>query len=81
MLEAPYFDFVDSTVNGFVARKDGVSLVMPAFGTIPEVMCRLDAIYVYLRAEAAGILSTTDPIRSSDASGAPAQDMATCLGQ
>lgn len=60
-----YFDFVDATVNGQVVTSDGAARIMPAYGTSPSVICALDAIFVYLRAEAAGALEQVPPKHSA----------------
>ena len=75
-----HFDFTDVVVNGQITRLGGQARVMPAFGTNPKVMCRLDAIYVYLRAEAAGVLKTEKPLVSTADPDAIA-DLGACLAQ
>lgn len=74
-----YFDFTDIVVNGQIVQSGGNARVMPAFGTNPEVMCRLDAIYIYLRAETAGALDGKPPVQSVAASKEPAIELDDCL--
>lgn len=78
---ARYFDFTDATVNGQVVRKDQQTRIMPAFGTNEEVICRLDAIYIYLRAEAAGMLTQEAPEKSGGSPEAATAELALCLGK
>ncbi len=53
--------FVDTVTNGKQNVSASQELVMPAFGRNPNVMCYLDAIYVYLRARADGALDRGPP--------------------
>ena len=75
-----YFDFMDTVVNGQVILSSGQTRVMPAFGTNPKVMCRLDAIYVYLRAEAAGLLDES-ALEHAVANPAAQADLERCLSE
>lgn len=75
----PYFDFTDTVVNGQIVESSGNARVMPAFGTNPNVMCRLDAIYIYLRAETAGVLEDKPPTQSDGGSEKPAIELGDCL--
>lgn len=76
-----YFDFTDATVNGQIVQKDQQTHIMPAFGTNEDVICRLDAIYIYLRAEAAGVLTAQAPESSGDAPEAATAELELCLGE
>lgn len=49
-LTMDYYDFIDVVTNGKQNVSASENLVMPAFGTNPNVMCYLNDIYVYLRA-------------------------------
>ncbi|MBS7538873.1 c-type cytochrome, methanol metabolism-related [Ancylobacter lacus] len=53
--------FVDTVTNGKQNVSASQELVMPAFGRNPNVMCYLDAIYVYLRARADGAVERGPP--------------------
>lgn len=76
-----YFDFTDTTVNGQIITKGQQTRIMPAFGTNEEVICRLDAIYIYLRAEAAGVLPAVPPESSGDRQETAIAELALCLGK
>ncbi|MEL7154434.1 MAG: c-type cytochrome [Pseudomonadota bacterium] len=76
---ARYFDFTDITVNGQFVQAAGSVRVMPAFGTNPDVMCSLDAIYIYLRAEAAGVLRSGAPPVATEDNAVAADQLAECL--
>lgn len=56
-----YSQFVDTVTNGKKNVSASQDLVMPAFGTNPNVMCFLDAIFVYLRARSDGALGRGQP--------------------
>ena len=75
-----YFDFADAVVNGQVILSNGLTRVMPAFGTNPKVMCRLDGIYVYLRAEAAGLLDES-AVEHAVANPTAEADLERCLSE
>ncbi|MEM7684411.1 MAG: c-type cytochrome [Pseudomonadota bacterium] len=76
-----YLDFLDAVTNGRIAHRDGTARIMPAFGTVPDVFCRIDAIFIYLRAEAADALPDTSPLASANAGTTAAEDLATCLAE
>lgn len=74
--------FNDAVVNGLIRRSGGETRVMPAFGTNPRVFCRLDAIFIYLRAETAGVLPGPGaPAATAGSDAQPAEDLAACLGE
>ncbi|MCB4769705.1 c-type cytochrome, methanol metabolism-related [Ancylobacter sp. Lp-2] len=56
-----YDRFVDTVTNGKKNVDASQELVMPAFGENPNVMCYLDAIFVYLRARSDGALGRGRP--------------------
>ena len=76
-----YSDFVDAVTNGQIGRATGAARIMPAFGTNPQVMCRLDAIYVYLRAESDGAIRRSPPAVSNDVNDVPQVQLQSCLGE
>lgn len=49
-----YRDFLTTVSGGKKSTSAGKELVMPALGTDKNVMCNIDAIYVYLRGRSAG---------------------------
>ena len=50
----PYEKFVEIVASGKKDVNAAQTLVMPALGTDPNVMCYIDDIYTYLRARADG---------------------------
>ncbi len=76
-----HFDFTDTVVNGQILQSEGRTRIMPAFGTNSEVMCRLDAIYVYLRAKAAGVLTAESGVGKSRKNAAAKAVLDDCLSQ
>ncbi len=65
-LQALTYDaFIDTVTNGKQNVSTSQDLVMPAFGTNPNVMCFVDAIFVYLRARADGALGRGQPAKSA----------------
>lgn len=59
-----YSQFVDTVTNGKKNVSASQDLVMPSFGVNPNVMCYLDAIFVYLRARSDGALGRGAPQKS-----------------
>ena len=56
-----YADFQAAVAGGKKDVNAAQQLVMPALGTNPNVMCYIDAIYVYLRARSDGALGRQRP--------------------
>jgi methanol metabolism-related c-type cytochrome len=56
-----YSDFLATVANGKQDVNAAQQLVMPAFGTNPNVMCYIDPIYVYLRARSDGAVGRGRP--------------------
>ena len=56
-----YEQFVTTVANGKKDVNAAQTLVMPALGTDPNVMCYIDDIYAYLRARADGKLGRGRP--------------------
>jgi methanol metabolism-related c-type cytochrome len=61
-----YNAFVAIVAGGKRAVSASQDLVMPALGTNKNVMCNIDAIYVYLRARADGALGRDRPDKHVD---------------
>lgn len=75
-----YDAFRDTVVNGKQNVSVSQELVMPAFGTNPNVMCYLDAIFIYLRARSDGALGRGQPQKNAPRpEGYSAQENA-CMG-
>jgi methanol metabolism-related c-type cytochrome len=75
-----YMDFVGTVVNGKKSVNTASDLVMPAFGTNPNVMCYLDDIFIYLRARSDGALGRGRPQAHADKSKAAAAAENSCMG-
>ncbi|MEC5291905.1 c-type cytochrome, methanol metabolism-related [Aurantimonas sp. C2-6-R+9] len=59
-----YFDFVGVVVSGQQNQwNSSGNSIMPAWGEDPNVMCSLDAIYIYLRARTDGVVGRGEPKR------------------
>ncbi|MBS7543192.1 c-type cytochrome, methanol metabolism-related [Ancylobacter oerskovii] len=56
-----YGRFIDIVTNGKKNVDTSQELVMPSFGDNPNVMCYIDAIFVYLRARSDGALGRGRP--------------------
>ncbi|WAJ27285.1 c-type cytochrome [Antarcticirhabdus aurantiaca] len=75
-----YFDFAGIIVSGQQNKWHPVNSIMPAWGEDPNVMCSLDAIYVYLRGRADGAIGRGEPkphVKNKEAQDAEY----ACLGQ
>ncbi|MDF2994404.1 MAG: hypothetical protein K0R27_41 [Xanthobacteraceae bacterium] len=59
-----YRRFLDIVTNGKKNVSASQDLVMPAFGVNPNVMCYIDAIFIYLRARSDGVLERGQPQKS-----------------
>ena len=75
-----YMDFVNTVVNGKKVVNTASDLVMPAFGTNPNVMCYLDDIFVYLRARSDGAQGRGRPQKHADKSKSAAAAENACMG-
>ena len=53
-----YGDFLAVVASGKKDVSNSSNLVMPALGENKNVMCYLDAIYIYLRARSNGVIET-----------------------
>lgn len=59
-----YYDFVGIVVSGQQNKwNSSGNSIMPAWGEDPNVMCSLDAIYIYLRARTDGVVGRGEPKR------------------
>jgi len=59
-----YYDFVGIVVSGQQNQwNSSGNSIMPAWGEDPNVMCSLDAIYIYLRARNDGVVGRGEPKR------------------
>ena len=75
-----YNQFVNVVVNGKKAVNTASDLVMPAWGTNPNVMCYLDDIFIYLRARSDGALGRGRPQKHAEKSKAAKEAEDSCMG-
>lgn len=75
-----YSQFVDTVTNGKKNVSASQDLVMPAFGTNPNVMCFLDAIFVYLRARSDGALGRGQPQKNAPKPAGYSATEDACMG-
>jgi methanol metabolism-related c-type cytochrome len=72
--------FVNTVVNGKQDVNTAQTLVMPAFGTNPNVMCYLDDIYTYLKARADGALGRGRPAKHAPKPQSATDAENACMG-
>lgn len=75
-----YSQFLDTVTNGKKNVSVSQDLVMPAFGTNPNVMCFIDAIFIYLRARSDGALGRGQPANSAPRPKGYSATEDACLG-
>jgi len=75
-----YGDFVSTVVSGKKEVNTAQQQVMPSFGTNKNVMCYIDAIYVYLRARSDGALSRQRPEKHAPKTDAYTKAEDSCMG-
>ncbi|HEY9055756.1 MAG TPA: c-type cytochrome, methanol metabolism-related [Aurantimonas sp.] len=75
-----YYDFAGIVVSGQQNQwNSSGNSIMPAWGEDPNVMCSLDAIYIYLRARADGVVGRGEPKRPAKNEAAQKAEY-DCLG-
>ncbi|MEX6505435.1 c-type cytochrome [Jiella sp. M17.18] len=75
-----YYDFAGIVVGGQKNKwNPSGNSVMPAWGNDPNVMCSLDAIYIYLRGRADGVVPRGEPKPHAANKEAQKQEY-SCLG-
>lgn len=75
-----YSQFTDTVTNGKQNVSASQDLVMPAFGTNPNVMCYLDAIFIYLRARSDGALGRGQPQKNAPRPAGYSKAEDACMG-
>lgn len=76
----PYDKFVEIVASGKKDVSAAQTLVMPALGTDPNVMCYIDDIYTYLRARADGVLGPGRPHKHEPKPQSAADAETACMG-
>ncbi len=79
-LKLDYYDFIGIVAGGKQEVGGGKTLVMPAFGTNPNVMCYLDDIYTYLKARGADAVPRGRPAKRAEKPPEMAADETSCMG-
>jgi methanol metabolism-related c-type cytochrome len=75
-----YYDFAGIVVSGQQNKWSASgNSIMPAWGEDPNVMCSMDAIYIYLRARADGVVGRGEPKRIANNKAAQDEEY-SCLG-
>ncbi len=75
-----YGDFLGTVAGGKKNVSASQNLVMPAFGANKNVMCYIDAIYIYLRARADGAVGRNRPTSHEPAPAAYTKAENECMG-
>jgi hypothetical protein len=75
-----YSEFVNVVVNGRKNVDTANDKVMPSFGTNQNVMCYLDAIFVYLNARSDGKLGRERPSKHEDKPDSAKKSENACVG-
>ncbi|MEF2552090.1 c-type cytochrome [Aurantimonas sp. A2-1-M11] len=75
-----YYDYAGIVVGGQQNKwSSSGNSIMPAWGEDPNVMCSMDAIYIYLRARADGVVGRGEPKRIANNKEAQEEEY-SCLG-
>lgn len=74
-----YEDFLSIVAGGKQDVNAAQQLVMPSFGTNPNVMCYIDPIYVYLRARSDGAIGRGRPSKEEPRPAAFTKTEDACL--
>jgi methanol metabolism-related c-type cytochrome len=75
-----YYDFIGVVAGGKQQVDASSNLVMPSFGTNPNVMCYLDDIYTYLKARGMDAIPRGRPAKKEPKSDEFASTEASCMG-
>ncbi len=75
-----YAEVVGIVAGGKRDVNSAQQLVMPSFGDNKNVMCHIDAIYIYLRARSTGALGRGRPAKAADKPAGYDKQEDTCFG-
>ncbi len=75
-----YFDVLSTVANGKKDVSASETLVMPTLGENKNVMCYIDAIYVYLRGRSAGAIGRGRPAEHEPKPAAFSEAEDSCMG-
>jgi methanol metabolism-related c-type cytochrome len=75
-----YGDFLGTVAGGKQDVNAAQTLVMPSFGDNKNVMCYIDAIYIYLRARSDGALGRGRPVKHDPKPEAFSKAEDECMG-
>lgn len=75
-----YGDFLSTVAGGKQNVSASQNLVMPSFGNNKNVMCYIDAIYIYLRARADGAVGRNRPTNQEPKPAAYSKAEDECMG-
>ncbi|SRR5579885_3533524 len=75
-----YEKFVETVASGKKDVSASQTLVMPALGTNPNVMCYIDDIYTYLKARANGALGRGRPAKHEPKPQSAVEAENSCMG-
>ena len=79
VMRLDYYTFLATIANGKQEVGADKNLVMPAFGTNPNVMCYVDDLWTYLRARGSGALDRGRPAKRADKTPEYAEVEKTCM--
>ncbi len=75
-----YYDFIAVVAGGKEDVGAASNLVMPSFGTNPNVMCYIDDIYIYLKARGMEAIPRGRPAKKEPKSDVFSATEASCMG-
>ncbi|WP_444665665.1 c-type cytochrome, methanol metabolism-related [Cereibacter changlensis] len=79
VMRLDYYEFLEVIAGGKQDVGAAQNLVMPAFGTNPNVMCYTDDIWTYLRARGTGDLDRGRPAKRADKPAEYAEVEKSCM--
>lgn len=79
VMRLDYYTFLATVSNGKQEVGTAKTLVMPSFGTNPNVMCYADDLWTYLRARGSGALDRGRPAKRADKTPEYAEVEKSCM--